>query len=97
MTKPRIIDVFICPFCKGKNMTVMRQSSNRGTGYVVDCDNCGASGPFANTALKAQMAWNQYPFPSTVSGVNKPVRYRISGKPGRSPSHGFLSNPEGQS
>lgn len=54
-----LIDCLSCPFCGIDDKTVMEVGCERGDGWRLLCENCGAQGPFADDKLAAQHAWNR--------------------------------------
>jgi Lar family restriction alleviation protein len=58
-TPLKLPDISECPFCGSDKLTVQQTSTeDRGDGYVIDCNHCGASGPQKAGMANACLAWN---------------------------------------
>lgn len=52
-------DDLSCPFCGSGETSLISMSCERGDGYIVECDDCGAAGPFKKNDDEACFAWNR--------------------------------------
>ena len=56
----QLIDCLPCPFCGCEDIGLTNVGCERGDGYIVNCEDCGAEGPFAaDGQLAAQEKWNR--------------------------------------
>ncbi|RWC99810.1 MAG: hypothetical protein EOS58_31695 [Mesorhizobium sp.] len=50
-----------CPFCRSLDNSVQRFGSGKAQMFHVNCHNCGADGPIADTSAEAERLWKTRP------------------------------------
>lgn len=48
-----------CPFCGRSKTKIQEVSTERGDGFVVECENCNANGPLMSDEQTAITAWDK--------------------------------------